>query len=258
MKLKFLSLAILMICGIAYSQDKIKYNDEEYDLLKAYHFSEGFDKPATQKVSTVVLKDGTEHKGYCKSVITKKGQIHQLVFKDSVTDKKNTYDASQIAEAYLYASGWEKFNKVSKKFSNFGMGKRNSVNKLTNNGQIYFVNQLVSLKNKKDEKEFLMQLINPGFSDIIAVYHDPFAKESSGFKMGAGPTIGGGVTKSYYVKKGDKIFWLPKGDFEDMYEFLFGDNADFMKKYPYKSINWDWLSALVVEYTRMSSSSEQE
>jgi hypothetical protein len=137
------------------------------------------------------------------------------------------------------------------------MGGRSSVKKLSSSDATYFINQKVSLKNKKDEQEFLMQLINPDFSSIISVYHDPFAKESQGFKMGAGPTIGGGVVKSYYVQKGDKIFWLPKGDFEENYEFLFGDNAAFMAKYPYKSINWDWLSALVMEYTKMSSPGEE-
>jgi hypothetical protein len=33
------------------------------------------------------------------------------------------------------------------------------------------------LKNKKDDKEFLMQVINPEFDDIISVYHDPRAKK---------------------------------------------------------------------------------
>ena len=94
------------------------------------------------------------------------------------------------------------------------MGRRNRVNKVKSNDKIYFVNQKVSLKNKKDEKEFLMQLLNSEFSQIISVYHDPFAKESSGFKMSPGPNIGGGVVKSYYVQKGGKVFWLPKNDFE--------------------------------------------
>lgn len=220
-------------------------------MLKPYYFNEGFNQPATKKVSTVILKDGTEHRGYCKGVITKKGQIYEIVFKDSISDAKNTYKAEQIAEAYLYASGFEKFGKVSQKFGNYGMGRRNSTKKLTSNDQIYFVNQKVSLKNKKDEQEFLMQLINPDFSEKIAVYHDPFAKESQGFKMGPGPTIGSGVTKSYYIQKGYKVMWFPKSDFEENYEFLFGDNAKFMAKYTYKSIKWDWLSALVLEYTRM-------
>ncbi len=252
MKTKLL-LLVLMIYGFTLAQDKVKYSDEELKLLKTYFFNEGFNKPATKKVSTVIMKDGKEYKGYCTGVLTKKGQVHQIVFKDSITDKKNTYDATQIKEAYLFASGFEKWGKVSQKFSNYGMGRRNSLKKLTTNDEIYFVNQTVSLKNKKDDKEFLMQLINPEFSDIIEVYHDPFAKETSGMSFGYGtPTIGGGIIKSYYVKKGDKVLWLHKSDFEENYDLLFGDNADFMKKYPYKSIDWDWFSALVLEYTRIS------
>ena len=252
MKLKFLSLVLIIAFGSAFAQEKIKYSDEERDMLKAYYFSEGFNQPATKKVSTVIMKDGSEHKGYCKGVVTKKGQIAQIVFKDSITDKTETYEAGQIAEAYLFAGGLEKFSKVSKKMNNFGMGGRNSVKKMTSNDEIYFINQKVALKNKKEEQEFLMQLVNPEFSDIISVYHDPFAKESQGFSIGGSPSFGGGVVKSYYIQKGDKVFWLPKSDFEENYEFLFGDNAEFMKKYPYNSINWDWLSALVLEYTKMA------
>lgn len=257
MKLKFLSILFMMACGSAFAQEKIKYSDEDRDMLKAYYFNEGFNQPAMKKVSTVIMKDGTEHKGYCKGVITKKGQIAEIYFKDSITDQKSTYEASQIAEAYLYASGFEKFGKVSQKMGNFGMGRQNSVKKLTSNDQIYFVNQKVSLKNKKEEQEFLMQLINPDFSQIISVYHDPFAKESKGYSIGGAPAIGGsGVIKSYYVQKGEKVMWLPKSDFEENYEFLFGDNAEFMAKYPYNSINWDWFSALVLEYTKMSAPKE--
>lgn len=258
MKLKFLSIVFMLAFFSTFAQDKVKYSDEERDMLKAYYFNEGFDKPATKKVSTVIMKDGTEHKGYCKAIATKRGQITQIIFKDSVTDKKETYDAGQIKEAYLYASGFEKFGKISKKIGNFGMGGRSSVKKLSSSDATFFINQKVSLKNKKDEQEFLMQLINPDFSNIISVYHDPFAKESKGFSVGGSPTFGGGVVKSYYVQKGGNVFWLPKGDFEDNYELLFGDNAAFMAKYPYKSINWDWLSALVFEYTRMSLPEDQE
>lgn len=241
-------LSVLFV-PFAFSQEK--YTDEEIDLLKTYYFNEGFNKPATGKVSTVIMKDGTKHKGYCKTIITKKGQIAQMVFKDSISGKKETYDATQIAEAYLFASGYEKFNKVTEKFSNYGMGKRNSVKRITSNDQIYFVNQTVSLKNKKDDKEFLMQLINPDFSDYIEVYHDPFAKETQGVKFGGAPRIGGGIIKSYYAKKGDKVIWLHKSDFEENYNFLFGDSPEFMAKYPYKSIDWDWFSGLVVAYTKM-------
>ncbi|MCB0427351.1 MAG: hypothetical protein KDD16_08590 [Mangrovimonas sp.] len=251
MKLKLTVITLLFFVCNSFAQEKIKYTDEEKDMLKAYYFNEGFNTPATKKVSTLIMKDGTTHKGYCKGVATKKGQINQIIFKDSVSGKKNTYDADKIAEAYLFASGMEKFNKMSKKMSNYGMGSRNSTKKLTSSDEIYFVNQKVSLKNKKDEKEFLMQLVNPDFADFISVYHDPFAKESGGVQFGGAPKIGGGVIKSYYVQKGDQIIWLHKSDFEENYVFLFGDNDRFMKKYPYNSISWDWFSALVFEYTRM-------
>lgn len=251
----FLSLFIAIS---TMGQDKVKYSDDEIGMLKAYYFNEGFNTPATKKVSTLVMKNGAIHKGYCKSIVTKKGQIHQLYFKDSISGNKETYKAEDISEAYLFASGMEKFNKMSKKFSNYGMGGRNSVDKLTSSDEIYFINQKVALKNKKDEKEFLMQLINPSFSKFISVYHDPFAKETQGMKFGAAPKIGGGIIKSYYVQKGDKIIWLHKNDFEENYQFLFGDNESFMKKYPYNSVDWDWFSALVNEYTRLALESESE
>ena len=57
----------------------------------------------------------------------------------------------------------------------------------------------------------------------------------------------------WYVKKGEDVIWLKKNEFEDNYEFLFGDNPDFLKKYPYKSIKWEHLSYLIYQYTKMSS-----
>jgi len=256
MKTKLLLLFFSLAFGMTLAQ-KVKYSKDELKMLKTYYFNEGFNTPATKKVSTVILKDGSEHKGYCTGVLTKKGQIHEIVFKDSISGKKNTYNAEQVKEAYLFASGFEKWGKVTDKYSNYGIGKRNSIKKITSNDEIYFVNQSVSLKNKKDEKEFLMQLINPDFSSIIEVYHDPFAKETQGFSVGingmGSPNFGGGIIKSYYVKKGDKVIWLKSSEFKDNYEFLFGDNAEFMKKYPYNSVDWDWFSALVLEYTIMSA-----
>lgn len=246
-----ISIITFLLMSVPAMAQKVKYSKEQLSHLKAYYFNEGFNQPATKKVSTVILKDGSEKKGYCQSIKTKRSQIHTLVFKDSVSDEKTEISAENIAEAYLFASGFEKFNKVGDQINRMGTSKRNNMKKTTTNDEIYFVNQSVSLKNKKDEQEFLMQLINPDFDDYIAVYHDPRANESQGMGVG-GVSFGGGVLKSYYVKKGDRIFWLRKGDFESEYDFLFGDNAEFMKKYPLKSVNWDWLSALILDYTKMT------
>lgn len=154
---------------------------------------------------------------------------------------------------YIFPTNLDKGLKVMKHYSNVrSMSTRKISNSVTND-RIHFVNQSVSLKNKKDEMEFLMQVINPGFDDIISVYHDPRAKETGGVSFG-GPQLGGGVIKSYYIKKGDKVIWLHKDDFDYNYEFLFGDNPEFMKKYPLKSVEWGYFSFLVAQYTQMSNS----
>ncbi|WP_117590746.1 hypothetical protein [Chryseobacterium sp. FH2] len=253
MKLKSLLLALCLASTAVFAQDKVKYSKEDIKKMEMYLFNEGFNTPSPKKTSTIILKDGNTYKGFCSKIDTKKGQIFEVLLKDSATKKAMTFDAEQISEMYVFPSNAEKYAKVAKYMGNIRNFGTKSLNKSATNGRIYFVNQTVSLKNKKDDKEFLMQVINPGFDDIIAVYHDPRAKETSGVSFGYGPQLGGGVIKSYYVKKGNKVMWLHKDDFEDNYDFLFGDNAAFMKKYPKKSVEWDYFSFLVNEYTQMTN-----
>lgn len=253
MKIKVLLLAFSLVGSISFAQEKIKYSKEDIKKMESYLFNEGFTTPSAKKVSTIILKDGTINKGYCNKIETKKGQIYEITIKDSATNKKVDFAADNVKEMYIYPSNVEKIAKVGKYFSNIRNFGTKKLTKNTTGENIHFVNQTVSLKNKKDDKEFLMQLINPDFSEIISVYHDPRAKETGGFSIGGSPQLGGGVTKSYYVKKGDKVLWLHKDDFEENYDFLFGDNAEFMKKYPKNSVEWDFFSFLVSEYTEMSN-----
>lgn len=252
MKLKTFILILCMVSTTAFAQ-KVKYSKEDIKKMELYLFNEGFSTPSPRKTSTVILKDGTTHKGFCSKIDTKKGQIFEVSLKDSLTKKSEILNADQIAEMYVYPSNAEKIVKVAKYMGNIRNYSTKKLTKRTNNDRIYFVNQTVSLKNKKDDKEFLMQVINPEFDDIISVYHDPRAKETAGFSIGGSPQLGGGVIKSYYVKKGDKVMWLHKDDFENNYDFLFGDNAEFMKKYPKNSVEWDYFSFLVHEYTEMNN-----
>lgn len=154
---------------------------------------------------------------------------------------------------YLPISGMAKASKVNKYFGNVNNFGKKSLKNSINPTDIYVKNVKASLKNKKDEQEFLMQLINPEFSSIIEVYADPNVKETTGISFGGGPAISGGVIKSYYVKKGDDVIWLTKNNFDENYNILFGDNPEFMKNYPYKSIKWVHLSFLIYQYTKLSS-----
>ncbi|MCW1964100.1 hypothetical protein [Chryseobacterium viscerum] len=252
MRLKTLLLALCVASTTAFAQ-KVKYSKEDIKKMETYLFNEGFNTPSPKKTSTIILKDGTTYKGFCNKIETKKGQIYEVAIKDSITKKNATFTADQINEMYVYPSNAEKIAKVAKYMGNIRNFGTKKLAKNTNNDRIYFVNQTVSLKNKKDDKEFLMQVINPGFDDIISVYHDPRAKETTGFSVMGSPQLGGGVIKSYYVKKGNKVMWLHKDDFEDNYDFLFGDNQEFTKKYPKNSVEWDYFSFLVSEYTAMTN-----
>lgn len=252
MKFKALLLALFLVSISTFAQEKVKYTKEQIKKMEQYLFNEGFPGPSTKKISTIILKDGTVNKGFCNDIETKKGQIYEISIKDSATKKQMVFNADNVSEMYIYPSKLAKVLKVGKYMGNVRSMSTKKLSKNTTNENIHFVNQTVSLKNKREDKEFLMQLINPGFSDAISVYHDPRAKETTGVSFG-GPQLGGGVIKSYYVKKGDKVMWLHRDDFEDNYDFLFGDNTEFMKKYPKKSVEWDYFSFLVNEYTEMTN-----
>ena len=254
MKFKILSLLMGFSSLITLAQEKVKYSKEDIKKMETYLFNEGFSSgPSSKKTSTLLLKDGSMHRGYCKDIDTKKGQIYAVSFKDSITNKEETFKADDVTEMYVFPKNFEKGLKVNKYMGNLRNIGTKKLDKSVTNEHIHFVNETVSLKNKKDNKQFLMQVINPDFDKIITVYHDPNAKETAGFGVG-GMQLGGGVTKSFYVKKGEKVIWLHKDDFEDNYDFLFGDNDEFMKKYPKKSTEWGYLSFLINEYTQMSLS----
>lgn len=234
------------------AQEKVKYSKEDLKVMDDDLFDEMFVGISSKKFSTLILKDGTKLEGTATNLKRKKGQIYSIDLKVG-NGKKQTYESDVIAEMYLPISGMSKASKVSKYFGNVNNFGRKSLKNSANPDEVYVRNVKASLKNKKEEQEFLMQLINPEFSSIIEVYADPNAKETGGFSIGGSPALSGGVTKSYYIKKGDEVIWLKKSEFEDQYNFMFGDNSEFMKQFPYNSIKWEHLSYLIYQYTKLAS-----
>jgi len=234
------------------AQEKVKFTKEQRKVMDDNLFQENFTGFSSKKTTTVILKDGKTIKGAATDLDRKKGQIYAIEIKQ-ISGKKQEYKAEEIAEMYLPISTSAKISKINGYFGNAKNWGRKSLNKTTNPNEIYVRNVKASLKNKKEEQEFLMQLINPDFNHIIEVYADPTAGQTMSVGFGGGPAIGGGLTKSYYIKKGDEVIWLKKSEFEDHYQFMFGDNEEFMKKFPYKSIEWEQLSYLIAEYTNLAS-----
>lgn len=243
MKLKLFTVMLMITFGLTHSQE------EKVDMLM---FEPVFNSYSPNKTSTLILENGKEIKGLKRDVDRKKGQIYYVKLKDETTGEKLKFNAEEIKEMYLYPGGLEKLSKVTGQiFDARRWGSRDLESDLINKGYIFFKKQTVSLKNKKDERELLMQLINPRFSSIIEVYGDPMAQKTA--KLGiAGFNVAGGLAKSYYFKKGDKIFWLQKKNLENYYDSLFGDNEAFMAKYPREDIKWKMLGEYVYMYTKMS------
>lgn len=174
------------------------------------------------------------------------------MLRDASSEEKTDIEVAAIEEAYLSLSKMERFSQGANMSAQI---KTRKVKNHLSGDESFFAPVHVGMKNGKKKDDFLLQVLNPGFDNVITVYFDPAGKESKGMDvggLGGALKIGGGVAESYYIKKGDRTFWLRKKDFKNEYDFLFGDNQKFMNKYPYKNINWKWISGLIMEYDKMS------
>lgn len=242
MKLKCLVFSFFAV--IAYSNAQ----DEEIDMLM---FDPVYNTYSPKKISKLILENGQEIEGYRDDVDRKKGQIYYVKLKKENGEKVEYY-ATDIKEMYLVPGGLEKLTKVTEQvFDSRRWGSRDIESDLIDQGYIFFKKQKVSLKNKKEEKEYLMQLVNSRFSSKIEIYGDPFAKRTTSLGIG-GFNVAGNLAKSYYVKKGDKIFWLQKKNLKNYYDELFGDNEKFVTKYPKNKLKWKEFGEYIFMYTKFS------
>lgn len=244
----FFLLLMLLASSFVWSQNDKKEDDKPAEGFP--EFLPVYDRYSS-KECIVKLKDGTTVKGINDDLDRKKGQITSIVVKGG-NGKKKEYEADQIDEMYLSPSGLDKFTKKGDAIMNVRNYKAQNLDAIMDQGYCYFKNQAVSLKNKKAERELLMQLVNPTFCSELQVYGDNMAKESAG--IGFGPMqVTGGIDKSYYVKKGNDVFWLKKDEFGDNYLKLFGDSEEFLKLYPKSDAKWKYLNKYVYEYTRIKN-----
>lgn len=243
-------LTALLLFATSFSISAQDDKDEKPDA-SIFQFLPVYDRYSSKECK-VKLKDGTIVTGINDDLDRKKGQIYSIEIKDATTGKKKEYEADQIDEMYLMPSGLDKLTKKSAAVLDIKSYENKSLDKMLSQGYVYFKNQAVSLKNKKKEKEYLMQLVNPDFCSVIQVFGDNMAKETA--SIGFGPMkMTGGIDKSFYVKKGDEIFWLKKSDFDEGYDKLFADSPEFVAKYPKKDVVWRKLNLYVYEYTKFIS-----
>ncbi len=152
-----------------------------------------------KKEAHLKLEDGRDIKGKIKDIDRKKWMIEAIKIKDE-HGKTHKFEAEDIQYMYLMPSGFDKLSKAIDKATDVQKWKeRNIDSELIQQGYAYFEKADVMIKKKRET--LMMQLLNPGYSKEVKIYHDPWAKETSSVGMG-GITVAGGHAKSYYIQMG--------------------------------------------------------
>jgi hypothetical protein len=204
--------------------------------VKAQTFMEGFDRFSKKKIAYLTLIDGTQVEGDIEDLDRKKGNISEITIK--VNGKKKSFEPSQIKEMYLPATELDLLSKKLEVATN--ISKDLNMEKI-NEGYGFFENTMVNLKGKV--QPLLMQLVNPGFSNKLRVYFNPWAGET--MSVGIGPMKVGGIDKSYFIKKGDSpAVKYTKKEYEEEISKLFADCPEVIKTYG-KAAEWNKLDRAV-------------
>lgn len=194
----------------------------------AQSFLPAFEGFSTKKTTYLTMKDGKEKEGQLKNLKRKKGLITELWLKVDGKKKVEKIVAEDIKKMYVPASGMEKLGKALEKTSDATQWKSDGIEQeRMKDGYAYY--EFSEVKYKKETRKLLLQLLNPGFSTGIRVYHDPFAGETMSAGV-AGIKVAGGDAKSYYVKKGnEKAYRLKKKEYGDDFTRLFKDCPEVIK-----------------------------
>lgn len=198
-----------------------------------------------KKISYLTLMDGTEITGTIKDLDREKGLIEEVKIKDG-SGKKLKFDADEIKYMYLPPSGFDKLSKAMDFMTDAQKWNDDKLNQdFLNQGYVYF--ELAPVKVKKKDRKLLMQLLNPGFSKVVKVYHDPYAKETMSAGVG-GVKLVGGDAKSYYIsKQGQPGFRLKKKDYKEQFTPMWNSCKQLMKDYP--DMKWGDLVKHVLAFS---------
>lgn len=198
-----------------------------------------------KKTSHITLTDGTEIQGILKDIDRKDGLIKFVKINDN-SGTKHKLKAESIKFMYLPPSGLDNLNKKLDFLTDAQKWNDEKLDQdLLNQGYAYFENTQVKIKKK--EFTLLMQLLNPGFSKKVKVYHDPLAKKTASVGVG-GLTVAGGLAKSYYLKTDEGPASIyEKKDYKKEFNTLWNKCNKVVSKYT--DIKWSELVNHIVDFT---------
>ena len=192
--------------------------------MSAQQFLPAIERFSGSKPGYLILKTGEKIEFTLDDLDRKKGLIIRVEGK-SLDGKKFKYEADQIQELGLNPSNYAQLSAFSESTRSIAKMQRNKVHE-TSRDLVLFYNERLDDQNR----EALLQLINPGFDSQIRVYDDPFAAETLGVGF-AGVQLTGGMDMSYYVKTSGKVIRLKKKNYDEMFRPLFDSCPAVMAKY---------------------------
>ena len=193
-----------------------------------------------KKTSYIELKDGTTIEGKFKNRKIKKGLIKEVKFE--VNGEKKSIIGEDIASMRLAPSGLGKLGAMSESLSTVKRAENSDISEINDRDFVHFEQAL--LPGKKPVY-VLLQLVNPGFDSKIKVYDDPRAQETA--SIGG---ITGGMLKSYYIVRGGNALRVKKSDYKDLFNEIYGDCAEDIKK-DYKKIKFEDFAEHVAKHEQI-------
>lgn len=181
-----------------------------------------------KKQAYLIKTDSTRIDFFLSDVYHKKGLIAYIIGK-TTRGEKVELEADSILILALPPSNSAKLSSMIE--SSRSVAKMNQTNKNEFNRElVYFFQEYI-----EDRKiTALLQLLNPDFSDKIAIYHDPWAFETMG-----GGFIAGSIDKSYYLKVNGKTKRYLKKNYDSTFEKLFESCPALITRYKkYNTIYW--------------------
>ncbi|OIN58144.1 hypothetical protein [Arsenicibacter rosenii] len=191
---------------------------------QAQAFLPSIDRFSGSKPGYLITKSGERIDFILDDLDRKKGLIIRVEGK-TTDGKKFKYEAADIQELGLNPSDYAKFSSVMNSTSSIVKAQKTKVSESTRNLVIFSQEHL-----DDQDRDVLVQLVNPGFDSRIKVFDDPFATQTMGVGV-YGMQVTGGMDKSFYVKANGKVFRLKKKNYDEYFPILFGSCPAVMSKY---------------------------
>ncbi len=194
---------------------------------RAQEFLAPYETFFSGQLAYVVTTEDEVIYGELRSAVTGPDRIKKLSMVDGY-GKKHKFKASKIQRFAIQPSFFGKVEAVAENSSSLKELSKVNFNELVN--REWLIYEQVLLPRRKKEKYALMQLLNPGFSGRIKVFHNANADETMPIRLG-GIRVVGGEDRSYIVvKDNQQAIFVRKAGFVKDFGQLFGDSPDFIKK----------------------------